>query len=75
MSETKKLQKRYCNEVEAAEYLSVSVGTLQDWRLHKTGPAYHKFGRAVRYALVELERYAESCVVRIEAVGHAAQAL
>jgi Helix-turn-helix domain len=63
MPEQQKLQKRFCNELEAADFLAVSVGTLQDWRLHKTGPAYHKFGRAVRYARVELERYAEACRV------------
>jgi hypothetical protein len=61
MSEQQKLQKRFYNELEAADFLAVSVGTLQDWRLHRTGPVYHKFGRAVRYARIELECYAESC--------------
>jgi hypothetical protein len=63
MSEQQKPQKRFYNELEAADFLAVCVGTLQDWRLHKTGPAYHKFGRAVRYSRVELERYAEACRV------------
>jgi len=67
MSEQQKLQKRFYNELEAADILGLSVGTLQNWRLYKTGPAYHKFGKAVRYARVELERYAEACVVRTAA--------
>jgi hypothetical protein len=64
MPEQPKQQKRFCNELEAAEYLGLSVLTLQCWRLRKTGPVYCKFGKSVRYSIAELERYAEACRVR-----------
>ena len=60
-------QKRHCNEFEAAEYLDVSVATLRDWRFHKVGPVFAKFGRAVRYPIVELERFAEVSQVKMAA--------
>jgi hypothetical protein len=37
------------NENQAAEFLGVSVRTLQAWRVRGGGPAYCKIGRAVRY--------------------------
>jgi len=42
-------QKPHCDERAAAEYLDVSVATLRDWRFHRTGPVFARFGRAVRY--------------------------
>jgi hypothetical protein len=37
------------NENQAAEFLGVSVRTLQAWRVRGGGPEYCKIGRAVRY--------------------------
>jgi hypothetical protein len=37
------------NENQAAEFLGVSVRTLQAWRVRGGGPPYCKIGRAVRY--------------------------
>jgi hypothetical protein len=37
------------NETQAAEFLGVSVRTLQAWRVRGGGPRYCKIGRAVRY--------------------------
>ena len=37
------------DEKQAAEKLSLSVRTLQQWRVRGTGPAYLKLGNAVRY--------------------------
>jgi predicted DNA-binding transcriptional regulator AlpA len=37
------------NENQAAEFLGVSVRTLQAWRVRGGGPPYVKIGRAVRY--------------------------
>jgi hypothetical protein len=37
------------NENRAAEFLGVSVRTLQAWRVRGGGPRYCKIGRAVRY--------------------------
>ena len=36
-------------EDEAAELLRLSPRTLQAWRTDKSGPAYVKLGRAIRY--------------------------
>ena len=47
------------NENQAAEFLGVSVRTLQAWRVRGGGPRYCKIGRAVRYqrrALVEFQQ-------------------
>lgn len=43
------------NEKEAARYLGISANTLRGWRVRKTGPAYHKSGRAVRYSRTDLD--------------------
>jgi hypothetical protein len=37
------------NENQAAEFLGISVRTLQAWRVSGGGPRYCKIGRAVRY--------------------------
>jgi hypothetical protein len=42
------------NENQAAEFLGVSVRTLQAWRVRGGGPQYIKLGRAVRYERVPL---------------------
>ncbi len=46
------------NEDQAAEFLSVSVRTLQRWRWEGIGPAFVKVGaRAVRYDQAELAAF------------------
>ena len=60
-------QKRHWDEVAAAEFLGLSVATLRDWRFHRVGPVYAKFGKAVRYPVAELERFAEESKVRMAA--------
>ena len=44
-------------EVEAARILGLEPATLRQWRFLGRGPAYHKFGSAVRYDPRELERF------------------
>lgn len=51
------IAERLLSEVEAAEYLSLSVRTLQQWRLTGGGPAYSKLGRRVRYSRFDLEGF------------------
>lgn len=36
-------------EQDAADFLSLSVRTLQSWRLRLAGPPFVQIGRAVRY--------------------------
>jgi hypothetical protein len=45
------------NENQAAEFLGLSVRTLQAWRVRGGGPLYVKFGRAVRYQRRELTAF------------------
>jgi hypothetical protein len=52
---------RFIDEQATSEVLGVPVGTLRNWRWRGEGPAFHKFGVAVRYELGELYAYAQSC--------------
>ena len=45
------------NEKQAAKFLGVAVQTLRNWRHHRTGPAYIKMGRSVRYQIDDLQSY------------------
>lgn len=54
--------KLFC-EKEAADFLSISVKTLQQWRYLKKPPVYIKFGRNVRYKSDDLVKYIETCIV------------
>jgi hypothetical protein len=60
-------KRQHCDEFEAAEFLGLKVTTLRDWRLQKRGPVFAKFGKAVRYPLVELDKYATACIVKMAA--------
>lgn len=51
------------NENRAAEFLGVSVRTLQAWRVRGGGPRYVKIGRAVRYQRRELMGFQEAHTV------------
>ena len=59
-----RLGKQHLDERQTADVLGLKVTTLRDWRLKQTGPVYCKFGRAVRYPLDELEKFAEQAKVR-----------
>ena len=59
-----KMNKRHVNENDAAEFLGVTPNALQDWRLKRTGPVFCKFGRAVRYPVTELEKFADAARVQ-----------
>ena len=45
----------------AAKYLALDAHTLECYRSLTTGPAFCKFGRYVRYAVNDLDAWAESC--------------
>ncbi|MBN2906366.1 MAG: helix-turn-helix domain-containing protein [Rhodobacteraceae bacterium] len=43
---------------QAAAYLSVSAGTMRNWRSRGDGPRYHLLGgRLVRYEVEDLDAY------------------
>jgi hypothetical protein len=56
--------KRFGDEKAASVILDVPLPTLRDWRFRKVGPAFHRFGRSVRYNLDTLEEYARQCEVK-----------
>jgi len=51
--------KRSLTTTQAAEYLGISIGTLQNWRSKKEsfGPPFVKVGRSVRYDPLDLQRW------------------
>ena len=48
---------RRLSEKEAGAYLGLSQRTLQEWRLKRMGPAYHKLGRRVAYDASDLDAF------------------
>lgn len=45
----------------AARYLALSPHSLECYRANGTGPAFYKFGKAVRYAVADLEAWIAQC--------------
>lgn len=44
-------------EVQAAQFLCLSVRTLQSWRRTRQGPSYIQAGRAIRYRRADLDAW------------------
>ncbi len=53
---------QFLNRQQAANFLNLKKCTLEAWANRGGGPAFVKFGRAVRYRLTDLEVYVDSCV-------------
>ena len=47
----------YLDNDEAAAFLKLSPRTLEKQRVRGSGPAYHKFGRRVVYAIADLQAW------------------
>jgi hypothetical protein len=60
-------------EVEAADFLRLSVRTLQAWRLRIAGPAFVQVGRAVRYRRRDLIAWIEANTVSPSRVSSAVE--
>ena len=52
---------RFVDTEAAARYLALDSHTLECYRSLDTGPAFYKFGRYVRYAVPDLDAWAEHC--------------
>lgn len=52
---------RFVDTVAAARYLALEAHTLECYRSLGDGPVYYKFGKWVRYAVDDLDVWAESC--------------
>ena len=50
----------------AANYLGVSIHTLEKWRSLKKGPPYLKVGHFVRYTEADLDQWINSQRIRPE---------
>ena len=53
----KKATEELLSPKQLARRLSVPVSTLEFWRQAGKGPAYHKPGRVVRYAVEDVESW------------------
>ena len=58
-------QPKSLTEHEVAQRLGLSVATLRAWRVKRKGPRYVRFGRAVRYLTVDIDRFVEACAVEV----------
>jgi predicted DNA-binding transcriptional regulator AlpA len=56
---------RFVSEQRAAEMLGLSPRTLLQWRLRGDGPVPHRFGRAVRYAVEDIDEFAARSRARL----------
>ncbi len=52
--------KRLLRTEEAAEYLALEPGTLENWRYRSEGPPVVRLGKAVRYDLKDLDAWIEA---------------
>ena len=57
-------QQRRLFVVDTADYLGVSVATLDRWRRKSRGPAYVRVGGSIRYILADLDSWLAS--MRVE---------
>jgi len=51
------LPKRAMTPMEAEQVYSIPVGTLANWRHHRTGPKYYKVSRKVFYMVRDFEEW------------------
>lgn len=58
--------KRFLNVPQAAEYLNVSVQTLNNFRHQKRGPSYTRFGRKILYDIQILDQFMDANCVSME---------
>jgi hypothetical protein len=52
------VKSQFLNVRQAARWLGLAVKTLESWRGAGSGPAFHRFGRALRYRRSDLENFA-----------------
>jgi predicted DNA-binding transcriptional regulator AlpA len=51
------LVKNSYSDIELAEHVGVSAGTLRVWRRRRVGPKFVRVGRSVRYLSRDVEEY------------------
>jgi hypothetical protein len=56
-NEVRDMEQEYLTTEELAARWKMQQQTLELWRCNGKGPAFHKFGKAVRYAVSDVEKY------------------
>jgi len=51
------------NDREAAAILNMAVDTVRKWRVEGRGPKFYRFGRAIRYAVADLDDFRDRHLV------------
>jgi excisionase family DNA binding protein len=64
------MESPWLNIDAAAEYLSVSPGTLRNWRSAGSGPRYRMVGRIVRYHRDDLNTWLSGVSLRTPLCCH-----
>lgn len=64
----------FLTERETAEFLRVSVRTVQRWRVTGAGPPFRAHGRRILYAASDLENWSASRTARSTSERDAARA-
>jgi hypothetical protein len=62
-NEPRAVIERAIDERAAADFLDISVKTLQGWRQKRTGPRFYKIGNRVKYLPADLHNYLTTCLV------------
>jgi len=57
---------RWVDEREVSRITGIAIQTLRNWRFQRTGPAYSKVGRAVRYRLDDVINFMEERRVNVD---------
>ena len=55
----------FLSEADAARYINMSIFFLRQARVQGRGPAFLRFGRAIRYRLSDLEAWLAGRTVRV----------
>ncbi|WP_208981970.1 helix-turn-helix domain-containing protein [Pseudovibrio sp. Ad46] len=59
-TELNSVENALITEAAAADYLGISIRTIQAWRVRGGGPKYVKLGKAVRYRPSDIQVWIES---------------
>ena len=54
------MEQRWINEKQVSQVTGIAIQTLRNWRQLRRGFPYSKVGRAVRYAVTDVEKFMEA---------------
>lgn len=59
-TELNSVENALITEAAAADYLGISIRTIQAWRVRGGGPSYVKMGKSVRYRPSDIQSWIEA---------------